>query len=154
MHDVVEKVHKAADALREESVPSDQLGRLTDRSAATLRETGLVRLLQPKEFGGFEAHPNDFLEAVMAAGVASPSAGWVAGVVGVHPWEIATDGPAPPGGDLGRGPRHLDGLALRAVRPRPSRRRRLPVHRPVALLDRHRPRRVGHPRWLRARRAG
>ncbi len=89
MHDVVEKVHKAAGALREESVPSDQLGRLTDRSAATLRDTGLVRLLQPKEFGGFEAHPNDFLEAVMATGIASPSAGWVAGVVGVHPWEIA-----------------------------------------------------------------
>jgi alkylation response protein AidB-like acyl-CoA dehydrogenase len=89
MHDVVEKVHKAADVLSEEAVPSDELGRLTDRTAATLRETGLVRLLQPTEYSGYEAHPNDFLEAVMAVGAASPSAGWVAGVVGVHPWEIA-----------------------------------------------------------------
>ena len=89
MHEVVEKVHKAADVLTEEAVPSDQIGRLTDRTAATLRETGLVRLLQPTEYSGYEAHPNDFLEAVMAVGAASPSAGWVAGVVGVHPWEIA-----------------------------------------------------------------
>ena len=89
MHEVVEKVHKAADVLTEEAVPSDEIGRLTDRTAATLRETGLVRLLQPTEYSGYEAHPNDFLEAVMAVGAASPSAGWVAGVVGVHPWEIA-----------------------------------------------------------------
>jgi alkylation response protein AidB-like acyl-CoA dehydrogenase len=89
MHEVVEKVHKAADVLREEAVPSDQLGRLTDRTVAALHETGLVRLLQPKEWSGYEAHPNDFLEAVMAVGVAAPSAGWVSGVVGVHPWEIA-----------------------------------------------------------------
>ncbi len=89
MHEVVEKVRKAADTFREEAVPSDKLGRLTDRAASTLKETGLVRLLQPGEYSGYEAHPNDFLEAVMAVGAAAPSAGWVAGVVGVHPWEIA-----------------------------------------------------------------
>jgi 3-hydroxy-9,10-secoandrosta-1,3,5(10)-triene-9,17-dione monooxygenase len=89
MHEVVEKVHKAADVFREEAVPSDRLGRLTDRTVTALHETGLVRLLQPKEWSGYEAHPNDFLEAVMAVGVAAPSAGWVSGVVGVHPWEIA-----------------------------------------------------------------
>src|SRR4051812_22476818 len=89
MHEVLEKVHKAADVLREEAVPSDRLGRLTDRTVTALRETGLVRLLQPTEWSGYEAHPNDFLEAVMAVGVAAPSAGWVSGVVGVHPWEIA-----------------------------------------------------------------
>jgi alkylation response protein AidB-like acyl-CoA dehydrogenase len=89
MHEVLENISKAAKVLTDESQPSDELGRLTDTMASTLRDTGLVRLLQPVEFGGYEAHPNDFLEAVMAVGVASPSAGWVAGVVGVHPWEIA-----------------------------------------------------------------
>lgn len=89
MNDVVEKVHKAADVLREEALPSDRLGRLTDRTVEAMHETGLVRLLQPVEWSGYEAHPNDFLEAVMTVGAAAPSAGWVAGVVGVHPWEIA-----------------------------------------------------------------
>lgn len=89
MHEVVEKVHKAADVLREEAVPSDRLGRLTDRTVEAMKETGLVRLLQPVEHGGYEATLADFLEAAMAVGAAAPSAGWVAGVVGVHPWEIA-----------------------------------------------------------------
>jgi 3-hydroxy-9,10-secoandrosta-1,3,5(10)-triene-9,17-dione monooxygenase len=89
MHEVTENVHKAADVLREEAGPSDRLGRLTDRTVDAIRETGLVRMLQPTEYSGFETHPTDFLEAVMAVGIAAPSAGWVSGVVGVHPWEIA-----------------------------------------------------------------
>ena len=89
MHEVLERVAKAAPVLAAEAGESDELGRLTDAAAKTLRDTGLVRLLQPTEHAGYESHPNDFLEAVMAVGVAMPSAGWIAGVVGVHPWEIA-----------------------------------------------------------------
>ena len=48
-----------------------------------------MRLLQPADFGGYEADPRDFLNAVMDIGNWCPSAGWVAGVVGVHPWELA-----------------------------------------------------------------
>jgi 3-hydroxy-9,10-secoandrosta-1,3,5(10)-triene-9,17-dione monooxygenase len=89
MSEVLEKVKAAAPVLKEESVPSDKIGKLTDRSAKALRDTGLVRLLQPKEYNGYECHPCEFMEAVMEVGRVSPSAGWVAGVVGVHPWEIA-----------------------------------------------------------------
>jgi len=89
MHEVLDNISNSAKVLTDESVPSDKIGRLTDTMATTLKETGLVRLLQPVEHGGYEAHPCDFLEAVMNVGVAAPSAGWVSGVVGVHPWEIA-----------------------------------------------------------------
>lgn len=89
MHEVITKVREAAPVLTEESVPSDALGRLTDRSATALRSTGVVRLYQPKEFSGYEAHPVEFMESAMAVAAASPSAGWITGVVGVHPWEIA-----------------------------------------------------------------
>ncbi|MGW1547255.1 hydroxylase [Streptomyces sp. NPDC002346] len=89
MSDVKNKVEAATPVLKEESVPSDELGRLTDKLAATLRDTGIIRMYQPVEFGGEEAHPVDFMEAAMAVAAASPSAGWVSGVVGVHPWEIA-----------------------------------------------------------------
>src|SRR5690606_25558576 len=86
---VRERIQAAEPVLREESVPSDRIGKLTDRAAQALRETGVIRMLQPKEFDGYETHPCEFMEAVMEIGAASPSAGWVAGVVGVHPWEIA-----------------------------------------------------------------
>ena len=89
MHEVISRVQDIAPVLFEEAVPSDEAGQLSERSAKMLRETGMVWLLQPTEWGGYEAHPNDFLEAVMTVGAASPSAGWIAGVVGVHPWEIA-----------------------------------------------------------------
>lgn len=89
MHEVLERITKAAPTLSAESAESDRIGRLTGLAAKTLKDTGLVRLLQPKEFAGYESHPNDFFEATMAVGRVSGSAGWVAGVVGVHPWEIA-----------------------------------------------------------------
>jgi 3-hydroxy-9,10-secoandrosta-1,3,5(10)-triene-9,17-dione monooxygenase len=48
-----------------------------------------MRMMQPKEYGGFETHPNDFLKAVMGVAALDSAAGWIAGVVGVHPWETA-----------------------------------------------------------------
>ncbi|MGO4596275.1 acyl-CoA dehydrogenase family protein [Terrabacter sp. 2RAF25] len=89
MTDVLGNIKENASVLKDEAKPSDDLGRLTDRTASVLRESGVIRLYQPKEFGGYEAHPVEFMEAAMAVGAASPSAGWVTGVVGVHPWEIA-----------------------------------------------------------------
>ncbi|MEV6427263.1 hypothetical protein [Nocardia sp. NPDC051463] len=48
-----------------------------------------MRLLQPTDFGGYAAHPRDFAEAVMAVAQRCGSTGWVCGVGGVHPWEMA-----------------------------------------------------------------
>ena len=75
-----------------------------------------MQLLQAKDLGGFEAHPNDFFDWVMAVGSEHASAGWVAGVVGVHPWEISIMDPQRPGGDLRREPGRLGRLAVRPVR--------------------------------------
>ncbi len=89
MHEAIEAIHKAGDVLREEAPKCDELGRLTDETIRILKESGGFRLLQSTEFGGYEEHPNTFFEWVQAVAQYSPSAGWIAGVVGVHPWEIA-----------------------------------------------------------------
>jgi len=89
MHEAIAHIHKNADLLREEAPKSDELGKLTDETVRVLKESGGIRLLQAKESGGYEADPKDFYEWVRAVAQYSPSAGWVAGVVGVHPWEIA-----------------------------------------------------------------
>ena len=89
IHDVSTRIEDAGGVLAEQSQAGDELGRLTDEAAKRLRDTGLVRLLQPAEFGGYEADPRDFINAAMDVGNWCPSAGWVAGVVGVHPWELA-----------------------------------------------------------------
>ena len=88
-HEVLARIDEMADFLQQQSPEAEKLGRLPDATASKLRQSGLMRMLQPKEYGGYEAHPNDFLKAVMATGANDPSTGWIAGVVGVHPWETA-----------------------------------------------------------------
>jgi 3-hydroxy-9,10-secoandrosta-1,3,5(10)-triene-9,17-dione monooxygenase len=89
MHEAVKRIHESAHILREEAPKCDENGKLTEKTVKVLKDSGGVRLLQSKELGGYEAHPNDFFEWVRAVGQYSPSAGWIAGVVGVHPWEIS-----------------------------------------------------------------
>ncbi|MFI9628791.1 acyl-CoA dehydrogenase family protein [Streptomyces sp. NPDC052042] len=86
---VLEKIEKVADVLADDAVESDRLGRLSAVSEQALRSTGVCRMLQPKDYGGLESHPREFMEAVLRLGSHSPSTGWVAGVVGVHPHELA-----------------------------------------------------------------
>lgn len=88
MSEALERINKYADQLAAQTDEADRIGRLTDETARLLREIGVIRLLQPQEFGGYECHPNEFFEAVMQVCVQSGSAGWVAGVVGVHPWQL------------------------------------------------------------------
>lgn len=89
-HGVLARIDAAGEYLAAHATEADELGRLPDETVAKLKETGIIRLGQPKEFGGYEAHPADFFEAVIRVGRYSPPAGWVCGVVGVHPFELAT----------------------------------------------------------------
>jgi len=89
MHKAVKYIHDHAQVLREQHALSDDLGKLSDPAAEILRKSGGMRLLQAKSHDGFEAQPSDFFEWVRAVGRYNPSAGWIAGVVGIHPWEVA-----------------------------------------------------------------
>lgn len=54
-----------------------------------MKAVGNIRLLQPAEYNGYEVHPREFAETVMATAALDPAAGWVNGVVGVHPYQLA-----------------------------------------------------------------
>ncbi|QFU92493.1 acyl-CoA dehydrogenase family protein [Amycolatopsis sp. YIM 10] len=88
-HDVVHRVEEVAARLAATAEETERQGKLADESVKLLREAGVMRLLQPTDFGGYAAHPRDFAEAVMAVSKVCGSAGWVCGVGGVHPWEMA-----------------------------------------------------------------
>src|SRR6201985_1627899 len=57
-------------------------------SVKSLEETGFFRLLQPASAGGLEADPIAFFTAVRLIASACGSTGWVASVLGVHPWQL------------------------------------------------------------------
>lgn len=89
MNNVVDNIVAIADQLREQAPRAERLGRLPDETAKRLKEAGPIRLLQPKKYGGRQAHPRVFAETVMATAALDPASGWVCGVVGVHPWQLA-----------------------------------------------------------------
>ena len=68
---------------------TNQLRRLPDSTWKDLVETGIVRGLQPARWGGEELHPREFYTAIMEVARAEGCAGWVAGIIGVHPWQTA-----------------------------------------------------------------
>ncbi|MBD0022195.1 hydroxylase [Gordonia pseudamarae] len=88
-YQVLDNIEAIADELRAGADEGDKLGRLPDGMAKSLKHTGIIRLLQRKKYDGFEAHPREFAETVMRTASLYGSAGWIGGIVGVHPWQLA-----------------------------------------------------------------
>ena len=86
---VIDQTMELADQLREQAVEAEKIGKLTDATVKSMKSAGHIRLLQPKQYGGLEVHPREFAETVMALAALDPSAGWINGVVGVHPYQLA-----------------------------------------------------------------
>ena len=77
-----------AEELRSYGQVNEDLGKLNDATVEILRASGVMKMLAPPEYGGTRAHPVEFAETVMQIASLDGAAGWVAGVVGVHPWEL------------------------------------------------------------------
>jgi 3-hydroxy-9,10-secoandrosta-1,3,5(10)-triene-9,17-dione monooxygenase len=86
---VLDTIMERAEEIRELGPVNERLGKLDDKAAKVLRDSGAIRMLQPAGHGGMEAHPREFAEMVMGTAALDGSTGWIAGIVGVHPWEMA-----------------------------------------------------------------
>lgn len=89
MSELLDRIEKISELVSEQAEASDALGRLTPETHEAMRDVGIVRALQPLDFGGEERNPREFFEGVLALGGAHASTGWVASVVGVHSFELA-----------------------------------------------------------------
>jgi 3-hydroxy-9,10-secoandrosta-1,3,5(10)-triene-9,17-dione monooxygenase len=85
-HEVIDGVRELLPALRDRAQEAEDARAVPADSIKALAETGFFRLLQPAAFGGYEADPMDFYTAVRLIAGACGSTGWVASVLGVHPW--------------------------------------------------------------------
>lgn len=91
--DVRARIEAAMPVLAEEALTSEELGKLTPRTYEILRDSGIMRIFQPKEYGGLEGNPVEFARLIMDLASRAPSAGWVCGVVGLHSFEFAQTDP-------------------------------------------------------------
>lgn len=88
-HDVLDYIKaELLPWLRENTAESEKARRLSDDTAKRLRQSGVMRLLQPARCGGYEAEPAVFYEAVRLLGTACGSSAWVTSVVGVHAYQV------------------------------------------------------------------
>lgn len=90
---VLDALEERAEEIAATGPANETLGKLDERAVKALRESGVIRMLQPAAYGGAETHPADFAECVMKAASHDGSTGWVAGIVGIHPWEMAMADP-------------------------------------------------------------
>ena len=56
---------------------------------AEMQAAGFFRVLQPKRWGGYEMSPNVYFDIQRALAEGCMSTGWVYGVLGCHPYELA-----------------------------------------------------------------
>jgi len=56
---------------------------------AEMQKAGFFKILQPKRYGGYEMHPNVFFDVQKIIAEGCMSTGWMYGVVGCHPYELA-----------------------------------------------------------------
>jgi 3-hydroxy-9,10-secoandrosta-1,3,5(10)-triene-9,17-dione monooxygenase len=86
---LIERAKALSVRLRDRAAETNKLRRLPDSTWNDLLDSGIIRGLQPARWGGGEVHPCEFYSAVMEVARAEGCAGWVAGIVGVHPWQTA-----------------------------------------------------------------
>ena len=72
---------RAAACTKAHNVPAE--------TVAEMKEAGFFRILQPKRYGGYEMHPNAFFEVQKILAEGCMSTGWMYGVLGCHPYEMA-----------------------------------------------------------------
>ena len=87
--ELVARAREMIPALRERAQRCVAERDVPAESIAEMQASGFFRILQPKRWGGFEMHPNAFYDVQKALAEGCMSTGWMYGVVGCHPYELA-----------------------------------------------------------------
>lgn len=86
--EILESVRALLPAIAERAQTTDESGRIPEETIRELIDAGVFRMLQPKRYGGLESDMVEFYEVVRAVSAVCCSTGWMASVLGVHPWHL------------------------------------------------------------------
>ena len=86
---LIERARAMIPVLRERASACARAGSVPAETISEMKAAGFFRVLQPKRYGGYEMHPNVFYEIQKALAEGCMSTGWVYGVLGCHPYELA-----------------------------------------------------------------
>jgi 3-hydroxy-9,10-secoandrosta-1,3,5(10)-triene-9,17-dione monooxygenase len=88
-HSPLEHAQRIAAKLPTRAAEARRSRRLSDETVRELKEAGLLRLLQPKQWGGLEADPQMFIDVQNVLAEKCLSTAWVCGVLGVQSFMLA-----------------------------------------------------------------
>jgi len=88
--ELVARAEALVPALAARAAAANAARRVPDETIADLKRSGLLRLLQPKAFGGMERDYGDFIEVIRTLTRGCPSSAWVYGVLTEHSWVVAS----------------------------------------------------------------
>src|SRR6266849_1611379 len=88
--DVVAKAAALCLRLRERATETDRLARLPESTVADLEEARLFEITTPRRYGGLQLDVRTFMDAMVALGRGDASVSWVATLVNINNWFIAT----------------------------------------------------------------
>src|SRR5713226_9561880 len=88
--DVVVKAAALCLTLRERATETDQLARLPESTVADLEEAHLFEITMPRRYGGLQLDVRTYMDAMVELGRGDASVSWVATLVNINNWFIAT----------------------------------------------------------------
>lgn len=86
---LVERAREIAPIVAKHAADNDRNRVVAAESVQAMVDCGLTRAFQPAHYGGEEAHPAEFVEAVIEVSKSCTSTGWVLMLLGVHSWEVS-----------------------------------------------------------------
>lgn len=86
--EIIESARAMAPALESRRAACNRDARVPDTTIQDFHDAGLFKLLQPREYGGFEMDPQVFYMVLQEIARTCMSSAWVLGVVGVHNWQL------------------------------------------------------------------
>jgi resorcinol 4-hydroxylase (FADH2) len=86
---LVERARAMVPALRERAPQAERDRRISNETVAMFRDADLFKVLQPAEFGGFEADFALMMDVINEIGRGCGSSAWLYGLGAVHMWLMA-----------------------------------------------------------------
>lgn len=87
--ELVERARAMIPTLKERAKQTTAGRNVPKETIAEMQDAGFFKVLQPKRYGGYEMHPNVFFDVQKQLAEGCMSTGWVYGVLGCHPYEMA-----------------------------------------------------------------
>ncbi len=87
--EAVKRAHALAPAVRERAAAAEAQRRQPEETIQAILDAGLLRLLMPKRWGGYELPLDALVDSVIEIARADASAGWCYTFLVVHPWVLA-----------------------------------------------------------------